>query len=141
MAFYHHLWGLVVGRIQDRVAIVTGGASGIGKAVSKRLAEEGAKVVVTDIQEEMGLITISEIKEAGGTAEFLRHDVTQEEDWQSVVAKTVEAYGGLHILVNNAGIAIGGSIVTLALEDWQRQRPPTPRRRRGRRRARAVPSP
>ena len=110
-----------MGRIQDRVAIVTGGASGIGKAVSKRLAEEGAKVVVSDIQEEMGLITISEIKEAGGTAEFLRHDVTQEEDWQSVVAKTVEAYGGLHILVNNSGIAIGGSIVTLALEDWQRQ--------------------
>jgi len=110
-----------VGRIQDRVAIVTGGASGIGKAVSKRLAEEGAKVVVTDIEEEMGLITISEIKEAGGNAEFFRHDVTQEEDWQSVVAKTVEAYGGLHILVNNAGIAIGGSIVTLALEDWQRQ--------------------
>ena len=121
MAFDHHCWGFVVGRIQDRVAIVTGGASGIGKAVSKRLAEEGAKVVVTDIQEEMGLITISEIKEAGGTAEFLRHDVTQEEDWQSVVAKTVKAYGGLHILVNNAGIAIGGSIVTLALEDWQRQ--------------------
>ena len=121
MAFYQHCWGFVVGRIQDRVAIVTGGASGIGKAVSKRLAEEGAKVVVTDIQEEMGLITISEIKEAGGTAEFLRHDVTQEEDWQRVVAKTVEAYGGLHILVNNAGIAIGGSIVTLALEDWQRQ--------------------
>ena len=58
-----------MGRIQGRVAIVTGGASGIGKAVSKRLAEEGAKIVVTDIQEEMGLITISEIKEAGGTAE------------------------------------------------------------------------
>ena len=59
-----------MGRIQDRVAIVTGGASGIGKAVSKRLAEEGAKVVVTDIQEEMGLITISEIKEAGGMLSF-----------------------------------------------------------------------
>ena len=69
-----------MGRIQGRVAIVTGGASGIGKAVSKRLAEEGAKVVVTDIQEEMGLITCLEIKEAGGTAEFLRHDVTQEKD-------------------------------------------------------------
>ena len=70
-----------MGRIQGRVAIVTGGASGIGKAVSKRLAEEGAKVIVTDIQEEMGLKTSLEIKEAGGTTEFLRHDVTQEEDW------------------------------------------------------------
>ena len=82
--------GVCRGKNQDRVAIVTGGASGIGKAVSKRLAEEGAKVVVTDIQEEMGLITISEIKEAGGTAEFWRHDVTQEEDWQSVVAKLLK---------------------------------------------------
>ena len=110
-----------MGRVQDRVAIVTGGASGIGKAVSKRLAEEGAKVVVTDIQEDMGMITVSEIKEAGGTAEFLSHDVTQEEDWQRVVVKTAEVYGGLHVLVNNAGIAIGGSIVTLSLEDWQKQ--------------------
>ena len=79
-----------MGRIQGRVAIVTGGASGIGKAVCKRLAEEGAKVVVTDIQEEMGLSTILEIKEAGGIAEFWRHDVTQEEDWQSVVAKLLK---------------------------------------------------
>ena len=110
-----------MGRVQDRVAIVTGGASGIGKALSKRLAEEGAKVVVTDIQEDMGMITVSEIKEAGGTAEFLSHDVTQEEDWERIVAKTTEVYGGLHVLVNNAGIAIGGSIVTLSLEDWQKQ--------------------
>ena len=110
-----------MGRVQDRIAIVTGGAAGIGKAVSKRLAEEGAKVVVTDIQEDMGMITVSEIKEAGGTAEFLSHDVTQEEDWQRIVVKTAEVYGGLHVLVNNAGIAIAGSIVTLSLEDWQRQ--------------------
>ena len=99
-----------MGRVQDRIAIVTGGASGIGKAVSKRLAEEGAKVVVTDIKEDMGMITVSEIKEAGGTAEFLSHDVTQEEDWQRIVVKTAEVYGGLHVLVNNAGIAIAGSI-------------------------------
>ena len=69
----------------------------------------------------MGMIAVSEIKEAGGTAEFLSHDVTQEEDWQRIVVKTVEVYGGLHVLVNNAGIAIAGSIVTLPLEDWQRQ--------------------
>ena len=78
----HYCRGSDVGRVRDRVAIVTGGASGIGKAVSKRLAEEGAEVVVTDIQEDMGMITVSEIKEAGGTAEFFSHDVTQEEDWQ-----------------------------------------------------------
>jgi NAD(P)-dependent dehydrogenase (short-subunit alcohol dehydrogenase family) len=109
------------GRVAAKVAIVTGGASGIGQSCALRLAQEGASVMVTDIQDEQGQATVAAIQDKGGTAEFLHHDVTSESEWQDVVAKTVAAMGGLHVLVNNAGIGIGGSILTLELADWQRQ--------------------
>jgi NAD(P)-dependent dehydrogenase (short-subunit alcohol dehydrogenase family) len=110
-----------MGRVLDKVALVTGGSSGIGRGCAIRLAEEGAKVVVTDIDEEMGSQTVNAITTAGGQAMLLHHDVTQEADWTSVVEHVVSTWGGLHILVNNAGIAIGGSILDLSLADWQRQ--------------------
>jgi NAD(P)-dependent dehydrogenase (short-subunit alcohol dehydrogenase family) len=103
------------------VAIVTGGASGIGRGCAERLAEEGAKVVITDIQEDLGRQTAAAIVEQGGVAEFLYHDVTEEAGWEQVIAHTLETYGALHVLVNNAGIGIGGSIVDMTLADWQRQ--------------------
>jgi NAD(P)-dependent dehydrogenase (short-subunit alcohol dehydrogenase family) len=109
------------GRVAGKVAIVTGGASGIGQSCALRLAEEGASVMVTDIQDEQGQATVAAIQDKGGTAKFLHHDVTSESEWQDVVAATVANMGGLHVLVNNAGIAIGGSILTLELADWQRQ--------------------
>ena len=110
-----------MGRLTSRVALVSGGASGIGKASAVRLAEEGAKVVVADIDAELGQQTVGAIQDNSGTATFMRLDVTNESQWQECVAATVDVYGGLNILVNNAGIAVGGSILTMTLEDWQRQ--------------------
>lgn len=109
------------GRVAGKVAIVTGGASGIGRSCALRLAEEGASIMVTDIQDDAGAETVAAIQDKGGTAEFLHHDVTNESEWQSVVAATVASMGGVNVLVNNAGIGIGGSIVTMELADWQRQ--------------------
>ncbi|MEO6652541.1 MAG: glucose 1-dehydrogenase [Ilumatobacteraceae bacterium] len=108
-------------RVAGKVAIITGGASGIGRACAMRLAEEGATVVVTDIQDGLGEEVATEIESNGGTVEFLHHDVTSEEEWVAVVAGTVERHGGLDVLVNNAGIGIGCSIIEMALADWQRQ--------------------
>ena len=110
-----------MGRVKGKVAIVTGGASGIGEACAKLLAREGAKVVVSDIDRNGGVRVAKEIGEAGGTARFLEHDVTSEARWEEVVAETVTAFGGLHILVNNAGIGIGGLCEKFSLEDWRRQ--------------------
>ena len=108
-------------RLAGRVAIVSGGASGIGRASAIRLAQEGAHVVVADIDSELGLQTCTEIDANGGIARFQILDVTDENQWQACVADTVSAYGGLNVLVNNAGIAVGGSILTMSLADWQRQ--------------------
>jgi|TARA_B110000305_G_C19347384_1_gene592444 NAD(P)-dependent dehydrogenase (short-subunit alcohol dehydrogenase family) len=109
------------GRVVGKVAIVTGGASGIGRSCAIRLADQGATVMVTDIQDEAGKATAAAIRDKGGHAQFMHHDVTSEPEWEQVVAATLAAMGGVHILVNNAGIGIGGSIVTMALTDWQRQ--------------------
>ena len=111
----------MTGRVEDKVALVTGGASGIGRGCAERLAEEGAIVVISDIDDSLGEATANGIREAGGRAEFLHHDVTDEVAWQSVVETIRTHHGGLNILVNNAGIGIGGSILDLSLADWQRQ--------------------
>ncbi len=108
-------------RVAGRVAIITGGASGIGRACAERLAGEGAAVVITDIQDDLGKQVAVGIEAAGGTAQFLHHDVTSEDEWITVVALVVEQHGRLDVLVNNAGIGIGGSIVEMSLEDWRRQ--------------------
>jgi NAD(P)-dependent dehydrogenase (short-subunit alcohol dehydrogenase family) len=110
-----------MGRIEGKVTIISGGASGIGRGSAQRLAEEGAIVVVTDVQEELGAETVAAIVAAGGRAEFLAHDVTSETAWIEVVATVVERHGGLDVLVNNAGIGLGGSILEMSLADWQRQ--------------------
>ncbi len=108
-------------RVQGKVAIITGGASGIGRACAHRLAEEGAVVVVTDIQDEAGATVAAEIHAAGGSAEYLHHDVTSEDEWVSVAAAVSASHGGLDVLVNNAGIGLGASILEMTLADWQRQ--------------------
>lgn len=111
----------MAGRIEGKVALVTGGASGIGRGCAERLAEEGATVVVTDIQDPLGGEVVAGIIKAGGEAEYLRHDVTQEEEWVSVIAAIRARHGRLDILVNNAGIGIGGPITEMTLADWRRQ--------------------
>jgi len=110
-----------MGRLDNKIAIITGGASGIGKACALRLAQEGAVSIVTDIQDSLGQACVEDIVSQGGKAEFISHDVTREEAWIDVVEQVVKRHGGLHILVNNAGIAIGGSILNMTLADWQKQ--------------------
>lgn len=110
-----------MGRVSGKTAIVTGGASGIGRSCAERLAEEGATVLVTDIDEHGGRETVAHIEAKGGRAEFAPHDVTDEAAWEGVIAYAQSNLDGLHILVNNAGIGIGGSIVDMTLADWQRQ--------------------
>jgi NAD(P)-dependent dehydrogenase (short-subunit alcohol dehydrogenase family) len=107
-------------RLQDRVAVVTGGASGIGKATAYRLAEEGAKVLVTDIADEEGELVVKHLGELGYDATYVHHDVALEADWVRVVETALETYGGLDILFNNAGVGGLGAIEDTTLEDYER---------------------
>jgi NAD(P)-dependent dehydrogenase (short-subunit alcohol dehydrogenase family) len=106
-------------RVDGKVAIVTGGARGLGAASAKRLAEGGAKVVLTDLREELGAQTAAEINDAGGSALFLTQDSSSEEQWIEVVAKTKEHFGGVDVLLNNAGIGTGARIDKMELKAWQ----------------------
>jgi NAD(P)-dependent dehydrogenase (short-subunit alcohol dehydrogenase family) len=108
-------------RLKDRVALVTGAASGIGRACARTLAAEGAQVVATDVNEAGGQAVVAEIVAAGGRARFVTHDVTSEPAWQSVVEGIKANEGKLQVLVNNAGIAWAGSILDMSLADWRRQ--------------------
>jgi len=92
--------------LKDKVAIVTGARRGIGKAISLKLAKEGAKVVVTDISQEDCQKVVEEIEKLGSEGLALKLDVTNEEDIKNVVAKTKEKFGRIDILVNNAGICL-----------------------------------
>jgi NAD(P)-dependent dehydrogenase (short-subunit alcohol dehydrogenase family) len=111
----------MTGRVAGKVALVTGGASGIGRGCADVLAAEGAAVVVTDVQDARGAETVAAIEAAGGRGEYLHHDVTDEAAWADVVAQVKARHGRLDILVNNAGIAISGSVVEMSLADWRRQ--------------------
>ena len=92
-------------RMKDKVAIVTGGSVGIGRAACLRLAAEGATVAVTDIQDDAGNALVAEIEQAGGTARFWHLDVSNETEVRRVFSEVWEAFGGVDILVNNAGIS------------------------------------
>jgi 3(or 17)beta-hydroxysteroid dehydrogenase len=106
-----------MGRVDGKVAIVTGAASGMGKADAELLAAEGAKVVVTDMNEADGQVVADSI---GENAIFLSLNVTDEDNWKQVIAKTVETFGRLDVLVNNAGMIELGSVVDTELDSWRR---------------------
>ena len=105
-------------RLEGKVAIITGGANGMGAEECRIFAREGAKVVIADILEEEGRQVEAEIAEAGGDAVFMRLDVTDEDNWAATVADTVARYGKLDILVNNAGIGRGVGSDGLSVADW-----------------------
>lgn len=112
----------MTGRVAGKKALVTGAAQGLGAAMAAMLAREGAQVLLTDINGAGAAIKAAEIDaECGaGTAFAIRHDVTSEDDWLAALACAQEQMGGLSVLVNNAGIAVGGSVEKLSLADWQR---------------------
>ena len=107
-------------RLKDKVAIITGGAAGMGAATARLFAREGAKIVITDIDEKDGPAVAADIVRANGDARFEKHDVAKEADWQRIVDAALAAYGRIDILINNAGIS--GSIPDrLDLDMWDRQ--------------------
>lgn len=103
------------GRLQDKVALITGGARGTGAVTARRFVEEGASVVVADVLDERGQATAMELG-----AVYARLDITDEEGWRDVVAATVEQFGALHVLVNNAAILHLASLASTTLEDYER---------------------
>ena len=110
------------GRVAGKLALVTGAAQGLGAAHARRLAEEGARVLCTDINADGASETARAINNAlgAGTAFSLRHDVTDRGDWDAAVDAAREQMGGLNVLVNNAGIGVAGNIETCDFADWQR---------------------
>ncbi len=108
------------GRLLNKVALVTGGASGIGAAHAQLFAGAGAKVLVCDLQEELGHTVAEEIRRNGGEAEFFRLDVACEDHWKAAVADAVRRYGTLTTLVNNAGAFSAGGVEVETDEGWAR---------------------
>lgn len=107
-----------MGRIEGKVALITGAASGIGAATAELFAREGARVVLADVQDELGRGVVERIRGTGGTAEYIHCDVSVGEDVGGMVRKAVDTYGKLDILYNNAGLARGGTITEISEEDW-----------------------
>ena len=105
-----------MGRVQDKVALVTGGASGVGRETVKLLLQEGAFVAISDINVEAGQALADE---CGERALFVRHDVSSEADWSAAIASVQQHFGPLDILINNAGILIAGSIATATLAQFR----------------------
>ncbi len=107
-------------RLQGKVALITGGASGMGRVASMLFAAEGAQVVLTDLNDELGQATASEIADAGGQALYFHADVSRETDAKAMVEAAVQRFGGLHILYNNAGVMLpaDGSVHTTEESVW-----------------------
>jgi 3(or 17)beta-hydroxysteroid dehydrogenase len=108
-----------MGRVQDKVAIVTGGAGGLGKAEASLLAQEGARVVVTDLDQAAIEEVAEGIAQSGGKVLALQHDVTSESGWGRVIDETLARFGRLDVLVNNAGVIIYKKIEDTSLAEWQ----------------------
>src|SRR5207245_1950278 len=109
-----------MGRLDGKVALISGGARGQGAAEAKLCAREGAKVILGDVLDEQGKQVEAEIRESGGEATYVHLDVTREADWRAAVETAVNRYGKLDVLVNNAGIVIRKGIEDTSAEDWDR---------------------
>src|ERR1700753_601732 len=108
-------------RLTGKVAIVTGGASGIGRACALALAAEGAVVMIGDVDDKGATETCDAIAANGGAAHVCPLDVAREDDWKMIVAMTAQKFGALHILVNNAAICIARPLLEMSFESWRRQ--------------------
>jgi len=107
-------------KYEGKVAIVTGAAKGIGWGIAKVFSQKGAKVVVVDWDEEAGVKTAEELRKSGGEALYIKCDVSNEEQVIAMIDKTIETYGRIDVLVNNAGIGVYKSILDATSEDWDR---------------------
>jgi NAD(P)-dependent dehydrogenase (short-subunit alcohol dehydrogenase family) len=107
-------------RLDGKVALITGGASGMGAATARLFAKEGAKVLVTDMLEAEGQAVANEIVAANGAAKFCKHDISSEDDWKEAAKTALDAWGAIDILVNNAGIS-GSYPDLLSREIWDAQ--------------------
>ncbi|MEN3952363.1 SDR family oxidoreductase [Iodidimonas sp. SYSU 1G8] len=105
-----------MGRVQDKVCLVTGGGSGLGRADVLALAREGARVVITDIDQKGGEETA---QQAGCNAIFIEHDVAERSQWERVIARTLDHFGELNVVVNNAGMVRPGNVETCSWDDYQ----------------------
>ncbi|MYA61960.1 MAG: glucose 1-dehydrogenase [Dehalococcoidia bacterium] len=107
-------------RLEGKVVLITGGSRGQGETEADLFVKEGAKVVIADILEPEGNAVVAQIREGGGDASFIRLDVTSEDDWQDAVEFTLNTYGRLDILINNAAIYKRTPIVQTGLDEWNR---------------------
>ncbi len=108
-------------RLSGKIALITGAAQGLGAAMAARFADEGARVVLTDINAAGAAAQAAAINAAHpGAAASLAHDVTSPDDWEAALAFAESQFGGLHILVNNAGISAGTTVEATSFEDWRR---------------------
>ena len=105
-------------RLKGKIALITGAAQGLGAAIAKRFSEEGASVVICDLNAEVGASTVTEIEGKGGVAAFVRLDVAKEQDWADAMAAVVAKFGRLDVLVNNAGINIREPIEEMAAANF-----------------------
>ncbi len=109
-----------MGRLDNKVAIITGAAGGMGKADALLFVQEGAKVAITDLQEDKIKDVVAEIEALGGEAIGFKHNVASEEDWVRVVDETVQTFGKIDILVNNAGVSNATPFMDLTVEGWEK---------------------
>ena len=108
-----------MGRVDGKIAVVTGAAMGLGEASARMLAREGARVILTDIKDAEGHRVTNAITGDGGTAFYMHHDVAKEGDWQRIIGEALAKFGRLDVLVNNAGVGVGSAPEEQTVEQWR----------------------
>src|SRR5262245_38963890 len=105
-------------RLQGKVALVTGAGNGIGRAIARKMAQEGARIVVNDMHTPSGEVTVEEIKREGGEARFCSADVSQEIEVRNLFSFVEQTYGALQVLVNNAGVEVVKPVTEITEQEW-----------------------
>lgn len=108
-----------MGRVDGKIALITGGARGLGEATGRTMADEGATVILSDVLDAEGDELARSINEAGGSAEYVHQDVTDEASWDQIVDDIVSRHGRLDVVVNNAGVVLDATVEDTSLEDWR----------------------